>query len=71
MVTARQAQTNGLARSSTAAPAEEAAQELGPLEAGASSYVDGSFVWTDYVYDDRGAESDGRKGGDATSAKCM
>ena len=28
--------------------------ELGPLVAGTSSYVDGTFVWTDYVFDDRG-----------------
>jgi hypothetical protein len=28
--------------------------ELGPLVAGTSSYVEGTFVWTDYVFDDRG-----------------
>lgn len=42
------------------------APEKGPLISGTVSYVDGAFVWTDYVYDDRGPESDERKGGDAT-----
>ena len=28
---------------------------LGPLICGTASYVDGSFVWTDYAYDDTGA----------------
>ncbi|MDP9142611.1 MAG: hypothetical protein M3O62_17705 [Pseudomonadota bacterium] len=32
--------------------------------AGTSSWVDGRFVWTDYVYDDHGANVDGRPGGD-------
>jgi pimeloyl-ACP methyl ester carboxylesterase len=52
--------------------------ELGPLICGTSSYVSGTFVWTDYAYDDRGANSDespdrgalpgeaARSGGDAT-----
>lgn len=40
--------------------------ELGPLISGTSSYVDGTFVWTDYAYDDRGANSNGVAGGDAT-----
>jgi len=31
--------------------------ELGPLLCGTSSYVDGTFVWTDYAYDDRGANA--------------
>ena len=34
-----------------------AAPELGPLICGTSSYVSGVFVWTDYAYDDRGANS--------------
>jgi|GEM_PF-2685987 len=29
--------------------------ELGSLICGTSSYVDGTFVWTDYAYDDHGA----------------
>lgn len=37
--------------------------ELGPLISGTSSYVGGTFVWTDYVYDDQGASTDGRPGG--------
>ena len=47
----------------TAAP-PAGVPELGPLIAGTSSWVDGHFVWTDYVYDDHGANSDGRPGGD-------
>lgn len=39
---------------------------LGPLISGTSSYVAGTFVWTDYAYDDRGANSDAIPGGDAT-----
>lgn len=39
--------------------------ELGPLVAGASSYVDGVHVWTDYAYDDTGPNTDGIDGGDA------
>lgn len=31
--------------------------ELGPLVSGTSSYVEGTFVWTDYAYDDRGANT--------------
>jgi len=31
--------------------------ELGPLICGTSSYVDGTFVWTDYAYDDHGADT--------------
>ena len=49
-----------------ALPGTAAAQELGPLLAGRSAYVDGAFVWTDYAYDDHGANTDGRPGGDGT-----
>lgn len=38
---------------------------LGPLIAGTASHVDGTYVWTDYAYDDRGPDQDGRRGGDA------
>lgn len=31
--------------------------ELGPLVCGTTSIVDGTFVWTDYAYDDRGANT--------------
>jgi len=31
--------------------------ELGPLVSGTTSYVRGTFVWTDYAYDDRGANT--------------
>lgn len=48
------------------APAASAVPELGPLISGTSSWVDGRFVWTDYVYDDHGANTDGRPGGDGT-----
>lgn len=47
-----------------AAPAGD--PELGPLIAGASSYVGGTHVWTDYAYDDRGANTNTLAGGDAT-----
>lgn len=40
--------------------------ELGPLIAGKSSYVNGTFVSTDYVYDDRGPNTDITAGGDAS-----
>jgi hypothetical protein len=46
--------------SSTPTPAT-----LGPLISGTSSYVDGTYVWTDYAYDDRGPDTDGTAGGDA------
>ena len=39
---------------------------VGPLVSGTSSYVDGTFAWTDYAYDDRGPNTDGAAGGDAT-----
>ena len=28
---------------------------VGPLICGTASYVDGTYVWTDYAYDDTGA----------------
>lgn len=39
---------------------------LGPLVSGTASIVDGTYVWTDYAYDDRGPNEDGQPGGDAT-----
>ena len=41
------------------------AVEIGPLISGTSSYVAGSWAWTDYAYDDRGTDSDATAGGDA------
>jgi hypothetical protein len=38
---------------------------VGPLISGTSSYVHGTYVWTDYAYDDRGPDTDGTPGGDA------
>ncbi len=38
-------------------PRPEARPELGPLVSGTTSYVGGTFIWTDYAYDDRGANS--------------
>jgi hypothetical protein len=32
---------------------------IGPLVSGTSSVVDGTYVWTDYAYDDRGPNLDG------------
>ena len=40
--------------------------ELGPLIAGATSYIGGTHVWTDYAYDDRGPNTNVLSGGDAT-----
>ena len=40
--------------------------ELGTLIAGEESYVGGTHVWTDYAYDDRGPDTNGLAGGDAT-----
>jgi hypothetical protein len=44
--------------STTEPPTEEATATLGPLVSGTSSVVDGTFVWTDYAYDDRGADTE-------------
>jgi hypothetical protein len=41
------------------------AATVGPLISGTSSYVGGTYVWTDYAYDDRGPDTDGTPGGDA------
>jgi len=48
--------------------AAPAGPEVGPLIAGASSYQDGTFVWTDYAYDDRGPNKDAAEGGDRTQS---
>ena len=55
-----------LAPASGAAPTAGFGDEplLGSLISGTSSWVDGTFVWTDYAYDDRGADTDLRPGGD-------
>ena len=39
---------------------------LGPLICGTASYVDGTYVWTDYAYDDTGASEAELGGGAAT-----
>lgn len=44
------------------------APELGELIGGSAAYVDGTFVWTDYAYDDRGANRDAANGGDRTNS---
>ena len=48
-----------------APPPSSADAELGTLVAGEEQYVDGTHVWTDYAYDDRGPNTDGLAGGDA------
>lgn len=45
-----------------------AAPTLGPLISGTAAYVRGTFVWTDYAYDDRGANADAATGGDHTQS---
>lgn len=47
-------------------PARPVKPAVGPLISGQSSYVNGTFVWTDYAYDDRGPDTNDRPGGDAT-----
>lgn len=42
-----------------------------PLVSGTSSYEHGAFVWTDYGYDDRGADTDTLAGGDTTYPEGM
>ena len=49
-----------------AAEAADPMPELGELIAGTNQYVDGTHVWTDYAYDDRGPNTNGLAGGDAT-----
>ncbi len=55
----------------SAAPASlravDADPSLGTLVSGEQSYVDGTHVWTDYVYDDRGPNTDALPGGDEPS----
>lgn len=46
-----------------AGPAARSAGEA-PLVSGTAAYVGGALVWTDYAYDDRGADTDTRAGGD-------
>ena len=36
---------------------------VGPLICGTGSYVDGTYVWTDYAYDDTGASDTAFGGG--------
>src|SRR5882672_1872577 len=38
----------------------------GPLISGTTAYVAGTHVWTDYAYDDRGANTNAIFGGDTT-----
>ena len=51
---------------STAADRPAGDPELGTLIAGEESWVSGTHVWTDYAYDDRGPDTNGLAGGDAT-----
>src|SRR5687767_2108475 len=51
---------------SQAQHAADATPELGELIAGTNQYSDGTHVWTDYAYDDRGPNTNGLAGGDAT-----
>jgi hypothetical protein len=44
------------------------APELGELVSGTAAYVNGTFVWTDYAYDDRGPNRDAAAGGDRTDS---
>jgi hypothetical protein len=44
------------------------APEVGELIAGTAAYVNGTFVWTDYAYDDHGANQTATGGGDRTNS---
>src|SRR5688572_22784689 len=48
-----------------ATTAHAADPTLGALISGTHQYVAGTYVWTDYAYDDRGPDTDDQKGGDA------
>lgn len=39
---------------------------VGPLVSGRAGYVDGTYAWTDYAYDDTGANTNDTPGGNAT-----
>jgi pimeloyl-ACP methyl ester carboxylesterase len=52
-------------------PRPAAPATVGPLISGTSSYVDGTYVWTDYAYDDRGPDTNPIAGGDATYPSTM
>jgi predicted esterase len=54
-----------LARAEGPPTAAATRPDAGPLISGTSSYVRGTFVWTDYAYDDRGADTNLIRGGDA------
>lgn len=49
-------------------PPAVAGPELGALVSGTAAYVDGTFVWTDYVFDDRGANLTALSGGDRSDS---
>src|SRR4051794_3825194 len=40
-----------------AGPAAVPDVTVGPLQSGMSAYVDGTYAWTDYAYDDTGANT--------------
>ena len=42
--------------------------EIGELVSGRATYVNGTFVWTDYAYDDHGPNADAASGGDRTQS---
>ena len=44
------------------------APELGELISGTAAYVNGTFVWTDYAYDDHGPNQTAASGGDRTNS---
>lgn len=56
---AEQAQVRaGTNRPIVVRPVLEPDPDVGPLVCGTSSYVKGTYVWTDYVYDDHGADTE-------------
>src|SRR5437763_9748891 len=66
LATAAMALTAVDARAGSPAAAPPADPTVGPLISGSTSYVAGTFAWTDYAYDDRGPDTNATKGGDAT-----
>jgi pimeloyl-ACP methyl ester carboxylesterase len=54
------------AQAAEPAPTAVPDRTIGPLQAGTSAYVDGTYTWTDYAYDDTGANTSVGEPGAAT-----
>jgi predicted esterase len=54
--------------SATVSAPPPAGPHVGSLVSGTAAYTRGSYVWTDYAYDDRGPNADAANGGDRTQS---